>query len=347
MIKFVTYLFFALIVLAGLLRLSIESEDAQDTAINQLGKMQAIGLARGLPNPDALRVFICGSGSPLGVGRAQACVAILTPNHFYIIDSGAGSTANVSRANLPLQRLQGVLLTHFHSDHISEIYELNLSSWVAGRPEALKVIGPKGVKKVVAGINDTYELDRQYRVDHHGKELLNPQLALLDADTIKPGVILEDGDLTITAYVADHTPVNPALGYRVDYRGRSVVISGDSNVTPATKRISANVDLLIHDALSRPILTRIAAAAEAAGLNRRAKIVNDVVDYHASTDSLIALGEEIQIGMVTFYHLVPIPANIVMQKMFERNLPDNFMIANDSDWFELPSGTKEIKVMRQ
>ncbi|MEZ7972349.1 MAG: MBL fold metallo-hydrolase [Pseudomonadales bacterium] len=343
MIKFLTYLVLSVIVLSGLLRYSLEFESAQDIAIEQVYRAGMSNAANGLPNPDSLRVFVCGSASPLGnTQRAQACIAVLTPSHFYIFDSGAGSTANISGAGLPYERLQGVFLTHFHSDHVAELYELNLASWVRGRSTAMNVYGPKGVAKVVSGINDTYELDVEYRVEHHGSDLLNPNLAKLKAETISAGVVLEDGDLTVTAYTASHAPIEPAVGYRIDYRGRSVVISGDSLVTDDTRRIASNVDLLLHDALSLPLTEAAAEAATTAGLTRLAKIISDVMDYHASTDSLIELGADTDAGMVAFYHLVPAPANLIMLKIFERNLPANFVLANDGDWFELPSDSADI-----
>ena len=106
---------------------------------------------------DALRVFVCGSSSPLpDPARAQACIAILTPAHFFVIDSGAGSTRNLLAARLPVVRLNGVLLTHFHSDHIAELYELNLGSWVQGRAEPLSIYGPNGISEVVEGLNLAY-----------------------------------------------------------------------------------------------------------------------------------------------------------------------------------------------
>jgi ribonuclease Z len=343
MIKFLSYLVLVILVLGGLLRFSLEFKSAQDIAVEQMYRAGMSSAAAGLPDPDALRVFVCGTASPMGISnRAQACIAILTPTHFYVFDSGAGSTANISGAGLPYGRLQGVFLTHFHSDHIAELYELNLASWVMGRPEALRVFGPKGVRKIVSGINDTYELDVEYRVAHHGSEMMNPKLAELKAETIRTGVVLEDGDLTVTAYTASHAPIEPAVGYRIDYRGRSVVISGDSVVTADTRRIASKVDLLLHDALSLPLTEAAAKAATSAGLDRPARIITDVMDYHASTDSLIELGADINAGMVAFYHLVPTPANLIMSKVFERNLPRNFVLANDGDWFELPNDSTAI-----
>jgi ribonuclease Z len=298
------------------------------------------------PESESLRVYVCGSASPLGMGQAQACIAVITPEHFYLIDSGAGSTDNISRLGLPMSRLQGVLLTHFHSDHIAEIYEVNLSSWVQGRPQPLTIYGPEGVDEVVDGVNTSYRQDRIYRTGHHGEELLPPALGVLQQATIAPGVILEDGDLKISAYVAEHPPIHPAVGYRVDYRGRSVVISGDSNVTENTLKISDGADLLLHDALSVPTVSALSEALGAAGQSRQSKIVADVMDYHASADSLIELANNSDVDMVAFYHLVPVPPNALLANVFLRGAPENVLLTEDLMWFELPVASEDIIVNR-
>ena len=300
----------------------------------------------GFPESTSLRVYVCGSASPLGMGQAQACIAVVTPEHFYLIDSGAGSTENINRLGLPTARLQGLLLTHFHSDHIAEIYEVNLGSWVSGRPAPITVYGPPGVDEVTNAVNAGYRLDRIYRTGHHGEDLLPPELGVLQYSTIAPGVILEDGDLKITAYVAEHPPIEPAVGYRFDYRGRSVVISGDGNVNGDTLSIVEGADLLLHDALSLPTVTALSEAMGTAGQPRQSKIVADVMDYHASTDSLIELAEKSNVDMVAFYHLVPVPPNSVVEDVFMRGAPDNFLLAEDLMWFELPVGSDDIVVNR-
>jgi ribonuclease Z len=298
------------------------------------------------PASESLRVYVCGSASPLGMGQAQACIAVVTPEHFYLIDSGAGSTDNINRLGLPTERLQGLFLTHFHSDHIAEIYEVNLGSWVRGRPAPLTVYGPRGVDEVTSAVNAGYRLDRIYRTGHHGEDLLPPALGVLQHKMIAPGVILEDGDLKIAAYVAEHPPIEPAVGYRFDYRGRSVVISGDSNVNGDTLEIVNGADLLLHDALSLPTVTALSEAMATAGQPRQSKIVADVMDYHASTDSLIELGETSNVDVVAFYHLVPVPLNSVLEDIFKRGVPDNFLLAEDLMWFELPIGSDDIVVNR-
>jgi len=300
------------------------------------------------PSQDSmgLRIFVCGSASPLGVSdQAQACIAVLTPDHFYIVDSGAGSTANLQKNGLPMNRLQSVLLTHYHSDHIAELYELNLNSWVQGRPNPLNIYGPEGINALVDNVNGTYRQDRIYRVEHHGSGLLSPELGVMKPHAIPEGRIIQDGELTITAYSANHPPIEPSLGYRFDYKGRSVVISGDSLVTQETLKISDGVDLLLHDALSLPIVSTLSEAANTAGLTRIGKIMADVMDYHASVESLVALDDSIQVRHVSLYHLVPIPANIVFEEIFLRDLPANYSLAKDGTWFELPASSDELIII--
>ncbi|MDH3644501.1 MAG: MBL fold metallo-hydrolase [Gammaproteobacteria bacterium] len=294
---------------------------------------------------DALRVFVCGSSSPLPApGRAQACIAILTPEHFYLIDSGARSTVNLGTARLPMARLDGILLTHFHSDHIAEIYEVNLNSWVQGRAQPLTVTGPAGVSNVVDGINATYAMDVGYRVAHHSAELLPPALGVLQAKTITPGVVVDSGGLRIEAIEADHAPISPAVAYRIDYQGRTVLVTGDTVITEAISAAAQNLDLLLTDTLSLPIILTLSEQAKEAGRTRNAKILKDVTDYHASTDSIIALIEKANVKLTGYYHLVPPPSNIIMRKIYERDLPDNAIITDDGMWFELRVGGTEVAV---
>ncbi len=294
------------------------------------------------PEPfPGLRVFMCGTSSPLPApGRAQACVAVSAGGRLFIVDAGAGSAANLSAE--PLDRLEAVLLTHFHSDHIAALADFNLNSWVAGRPRPLSVLGPDGVERVVAGLNEAYALDRGYRVAHHGAEMLPPALGVMQAETIAPGVVLDDGGLVITAFAVDHSPVSPAVGYRFDYEGRSVAISGDAVISESLLAATSGADLLLLDALSLPIVRALEAAARDAGRDRRAKILKDIQSYHLATSSLGAFASET--GTLAVYHLVPPPRNFLMKKIFARDLPPDTVITEDGMVFELPAGSRRVKV---
>ena len=294
---------------------------------------------------DGLKITLCGTSSPLPApGRAQACIAVETPKHLYLVDAGSGSAATAALAGVPTEKLRGILLTHFHSDHISDIGDFNLNSWVAGRPQPLQVIGPDGVDRIVEGLNITYELDRGYRVSHHGAEFLNPELGILQSRSISEGVIVDEDGLRITAFEVSHPPIEPAFGYRLDYGGRSVVISGDSLVTDKIVEISDGADVVLHDAMELQLVQTAENVLRNAGVTRTATVLHDIQDYHATTEDLQRLVDEAEIGLLALYHLVPAPRNAMAVAAFNRSIPEGALITEDAMVISLPSGSEDILI---
>lgn len=299
------------------------------------------------PEPfDGMKVVVCGSASPLGntMDRAQACIAVVTPEHFFLIDVGARSPIRMGQAQLPMDRITGVLLTHYHSDHIAALPDVNLQSWVAGRKATLQVFGPKGVQRIVDGFNEAYALDRGYRTAHHGSDLLPPTAGPMTPVTVEPGILWQDSVLTVTSFIVEHDPVSPAVGYRLDYKGRSVVISGDSNATDDLFAAAQGADILFHDALARHSLDIMTAAATEAGRDNLAKIFLDVTEYHADTRTLEAASTDAGIAQLVLYHLVPTPVNGLTEAMFRRGLKDETLLAHDLQTFELPPNSEAISI---
>lgn len=294
---------------------------------------------------DGLKITLCGTSSPIPApGRAQACVAVETPEHLYIVDAGSGSAATANLSGVPMDKLRGILITHFHSDHISDIGDFNLNSWVAGRPEPLQIIGPTGVERIVDGFNMAYDLDRGYRVAHHGAELLNPELGTLQSKTIAEGVIVDQDGLRITAFEVSHPPIEPAFGYRLDYGGRSVVISGDSLVTDKIVEISNGADVVLHDAMSLQLVRGAAGMARTTGNTRLATVMQDIQDYHATTEDLNRLSSEAEIGQLALYHLVPAPRNAMALRAFSNDIPEGALLTEDGMVISLPAGSNEIGI---
>ena len=289
---------------------------------------------------EGLKVFLCGTSSPMPApGRAQTCVAVLAGESLYLVDVGAGSAQVAVIGRLPLERLEAVFLTHFHSDHIAALPEFNLNSWVAGRPKPLTVFGPAGVTEVVAGLNSAYRLDSTYRVAHHGEELLPPHLGVMESKLMEPGTVLDRGDLSITSFTVNHDPVRPAVAYRFDYRGRSVVISGDTIISPGLIDAASGADLLLQDSLSLPIIKTLEKASAGSRLE---KIFADIQDYHAHTSDLSALVAETGVRQLALYHLVPAPQNALFEKIFSRDLPDGTVLTRDGMIFELPADGEAV-----
>ena len=307
---------------------------------------------------DALRVAVCGSSAPLpSARRARACIAVFAGGKFYIVDARPESVENLSLWGIPLERIGGVLLTHFHSDHIGDLGELQLQTWAGGRSEPLRVFGGPGVEGVVEGFNRAYALDQGDRTTHHGEAVMPSTAWGLVAETIvldgeptpakdraKP--FFDDGRLRITAIEVNHAPIEPAYAYRFDYRGRSVVVTGDLKDHPPLVRAAQGADVLVSEAISRPMTATLERAADSAGRSGTSAIMHDVQDYHVSPEEAARSANEAGVGLLVFYHLLPAPDGFLMRRLFAAGVeairPGGWTIAEDGSLYTLPLGSREI-----
>lgn len=273
---------------------------------------------------DGLKVAFCGTGSPLpSPKRAQTCTAIFAGDRFFIVDAGTGSWETIQGAGVPPAKLAAVFLTHFHSDHIGDLSEVNLNSWVAGRAAPLSVYGPEGVERVVAGENEALALDSLYRTAHHGEAIAPPAAAGMAAVSFNggaPAVVLEENGLKVTAFPVKHDPVKPAVGYRFDYQGRSVVISGDTAYSESLIANARGADVLVHEAQAHHMVAKMREAAEKAGNSGVAKIMADIVTYHTSPEEAMRAANEAQAEWLILTHLTPPPDNPVAARLFMRGV---------------------------
>ena len=301
---------------------------------------------------DVLHVVLCGTGTPLpDPSRAAACTAILAGGKLYLVDVGPGSAENIQLWGLPRERLAGVFLTHFHSDHIGELGEVTMQSWVAGRFEPLPVHGPPGVEGVVKGFQQAYALDTRYRVAHHGPEFMPASGAVLVAREIDVSpdvdrVVLRDGELVVTAIPVDHRPAAPAVGYRFDYRGRSVVISGDTIPSQNLQEKSAGADILVHEALAADLIEKLSEGLEQAGAERLARLSGDIVDYHTTPADAVELARDAGVEMIVLTHLVPPLPNAIASLFMLRDVDQSgveVVLGDDGMHFALPVGENTIE----
>jgi ribonuclease Z len=284
-----------------------------------------------LTSPD-MHVILCGTGSPLpDRTRAGACTAVIAGGEFVLVDIGPGSWETVDLANLPTAAVSAILLTHFHSDHIGDLGEAVTQSWIAGRTRPLDVYGPAGTGQVVDGFRLAYAQDVNYRVAHHGEEYM-PRAAgvpvahevpLADGPTAS-AVVFERNGLKVTMFRVDHAPVVPAVGYRFDYRGRSVVVSGDTRKSDSVIQHAAGADILIHEALNPQLMGRAAEVADRLGKKRLAKLARDILTYHTSLVEAAEVAKAAGVKHLVLTHLVPGPTNFLARRLFTRGMADHF-----------------------
>lgn len=304
--------------------------------------------------PDGLNVLVCGSGSPMTDGdRNGPCTAVVAGGRVFMVDVGENSTETLARMGLRPGDVDGVLLTHFHSDHIDGLGGLSVQRWVGGsRATPIALYGVEGVQRIAAGFNEAYVIDNGYRTGHHGAAVAPPSGAGYAARVFvapTPGhevVVYDEGGLKITAFRVEHDPADPAVGYRFDYKGRSVVVSGDTRACPEVERMSKGVDLLVHEALAPKMVLMLRQAALDAHRDNVAKILNDILSYHTPPEQAAALAQRAGARSLLLTHIIPpLPLKAMegpflgdSRKIFKGPL----WIAKDGDIVSLPAASKAI-----
>jgi ribonuclease Z len=325
-------------------------------AVAAMGKLYARALGEdpyaGLG--DGLHVGLCGAGSPMpDPTRAGPCTAVLAGRRLYVIDVGAGAQKNLALMNLPPAKVDGVFLTHFHSDHIDGLGELMLQRWAGGaNTSPLPVWGPVGVDRVVQGFEAAYALDRGYRIAHHGPIVVPPSgfggaphpfTAARDAADV---VLIDDGGLKVTAFPVEHHPVEPAVGYRFDYKGRSVVISGDTAPSARIEAAAKGVDVLVHEGLAPNLVMIQHQAAVAGGKTNLAAITHDILSYHTAPEAAAAIAERAGVRYLLFTHIIPpLPVRALEGPWLGRSrdiFHGTVRVGHDGDFLSLPAGSHAI-----
>lgn len=287
-----------------------------------------------------LHVFLLGTGGPMNNNvRVASSTAIIAGGEFILIDIGPGSYRNVDILRLPAERLSAVFLTHFHSDHIGDLGEANMLSWVNGRENPLEVYGPEGVEKVVKGFEMAYKLDTGYRIAHHGNQIVKKETGKMLARTVpieKNGerkLCFERNGLRVYAFEVEHPPIKPAYGYRIEYQGNIVVITGDTIKKENLVKHCQNADLLLSEAISYKMLDNIVAGAKKLKHDRYAKILTDIQNYHMNPISAAELAKESNVKKLVLVHITPPLPSDKAEKLYLTGVSEVFdgeiLLGND------------------
>ncbi len=265
--------------------------------------------AQGRPQPRSLdpeaglSVILLGTGIPIpNPQRGTACTAVIAGDRVFLVDTGRNCVVTLDQAGI--FDLDAIFYTHYHSDHFIGLGEILLNFGVTGVDRSIPVHGPAGAVEVVAGIVSTYRLDLDYRITHHGDKfseaVMNPTVT-----EHEPGVVLDEDGLTVTMFPVCHEPIEPAVGYRFEYRGQVVVVSGDTRVCPDFAAGAEGADLLVSEAENAAMFNPAMALARAAGNTRQLEMIEEGMEYHAETLALARMAQEADVKKLALTHLFP------------------------------------------
>lgn len=242
-------------------------------------------------------VTVLGSGTPLP-SQTQAGPAILVEagEHVLLVDCGRGCTTRLMAysPNL-LTKVDKLLLTHLHSDHVTGIPDLWLNGWTQGRKAPLAIWGPEGTTEMMAALRVAYRRDIDFRVsDGVPAETTGLDAKYIDLQSPEE-IVFNHDDLQIIAFIVDHATIKPAYGYRITYRGRSVLISGDTTLNPSLVKYGQGVDLALLEVIPPAMLQIV---AKRFGEHNAAKIAS----YHLTAEQAAQLLLQIKPRLGVFYH---------------------------------------------
>jgi ribonuclease Z len=302
---------------------------------------------------DAIHVITTGTGAPLpDPARVGPQTAVVVGDQFLVFDSGPGSTRQLALTGLNLSAINALFLTHYHSDHINDLGELMLQHWTsAGAVEPLQIYGPPGVEEVVAGYVAAYQLDKGYRIAHHGADTMPPSgfggvahTFDLGDDLMSSEVVYEAVDVQVIAFNVEHPPVKPAVGFRVNYKDRSVVITGDTIYTDSLIHHSMGADLLVSDALNHKISQMVSDAGKDADNNLSA-VTEDIQESHIRPEEAALVAKESGIPVLLITHVLPpVPALLINPFLRDARAihTGEVRMANDGTLAKLPVNSNDI-----
>ena len=275
----------------------------------------------GLSANEGLSVILLGTGVPIpNPVRATACTAVLMDSKVFLVDTGRNCVVPLNQAGI--RDVEGIFYTHYHSDHFIGLGEILLDLSIDGIDKTIPVRGPVGAQEIVDAIIASYRLDLSYRLSHHGDKFSSRVMAPLVTEH-EPGVVLEKDGLTVTMFSVCHLPIEPAVGYRFEYKGEVIAISGDTVVCPELAAGVRGADILVAEAENAQMFGPALGMARRDGDSRRVEMIEEGMEYHAETLALAKMAQDNGVKKLALTHLFPsIPPNDAAEARFIQGMSD-------------------------
>jgi ribonuclease Z len=240
-----------------------------------------------------IEITLLGTGSPLvDANRAGPSTLVRAGDATFLFDCGRAALMRATAAGAAANQLTALVLTHLHSDHITDLNDVITSRWVTSfAPSPLRVIGPPGTGTVVDGLLASLAPDISYRLAHHEDLTWDPGVEVAEHHE---GTVFDEGGVRIVAAPTDHRPVHPSVGYRVEHDGTAVVIAGDTVPCEGLDSLCAGADALVHTVIREDLVRAIPLPR-----------LQDILDYHSSVEQAAQTAARGGVGTLVLTHYVP------------------------------------------
>ncbi len=244
-----------------------------------------------------MEIVFLGTGCPVvSTERYGPAQLVLGAGAKVLVDCGSGVTQRLLAAGTPGRDLDALLLTHLHSDHLVDLYQLIVSSWHQGRDRPLPVYGPPGTRRYLEGLMALWQPELSQRIAHEKR----PSTAALDIDVteVAPGEVLAFGGLAVRVVEVDHRPVRHAYGFVFEAAGKKLALSGDTRRCPALIEAARGADLLVHEVFVHREMPVVEG-------QRSAETIENVASYHTLSGEVGRIATEAGVKALALTHFVP------------------------------------------
>jgi ribonuclease Z len=238
-------------------------------------------------------ITLTGTGSPMvDPNRAGPSTLVAAGDQTFLVDCGRGVLMRAAAVGVGAANLTALLLTHLHSDHITDLSDVITTRWVTSlAPAPLPIIGPPGTRAVVEATLAALAPDISYRIGHHADITAPPEISVHE---YAAGQVWDSGGVVITAAPTDHRPVEPTIAFRIEFGGASVVLAGDTVPCDSLDELARGANALVHTVIRADLVEQIPVQR-----------LRDILDYHSSVQQAAATAARAGVDTLVLTHYVP------------------------------------------